>query len=415
MKKAFLLTFFFLFALFNSCSESSSKKNEPTTDRCGSLKPSVFPIINGQRTFDPNVVNLTDSQVKAIGALLINNGQALCSATLIAPNVILTAAHCVSGGISSIAFVGGEDLMRPEFIFYASEWHAHPNFAWNPPEFDLGIVIINGDTSSKGITPIPPNCQQKGLLNEVIQAVGYGSTSSSGGMNTRRWWTTLTVTRQTPTYYSAYGYELTGICQGDSGGPMLYTMPDGLPYVMGVVSAGDSESCLGNAFYPRTDFYCDDFIKQYLPPPDPCNGETLQGRCDGQTAIWCESETVNQVDCSISGNLCAQNEDGNFRCVPPPDPCEGETFEGRCDGNVAIWCEGGVIQRIECGGTTICGALEDGLNRCVDECTLIGRKGRCDENGNARWCDSGVIKTRDCVLCGQSCGWVDENMGYYCY
>jgi V8-like Glu-specific endopeptidase len=395
-----------------ACSESTTH-NEPTTDECGDIKPAVFPVINGAASFDPSVVNLTSSQVKAVGALAINYGGGMCSATLVAPNVVLTAAHCVADpGIHTLSFLGGEDLMRPDFNFAGREWHAHPMYTGVAPEYDLGVVIIEGDTAAQGITPIPPSCETTRLIGQVIQAVGYGATSTSGGWNTRRWWTTLAVTRESPNYYSAYGNDVTGTCQGDSGGPMLYTMDDGLPYVMGVVSSGDSEDCLGNTYYPRTDFHCD-FIREYIPA-DPCEGETLQGRCDGTTAVWCETETVFREDCSVSGKQCAQDASGNSRCQNPPDPCQGETFEGRCDGNTAIWCEADAVTVMPCGGETLCGALEDGLSRCIDECTLIGRTGRCDDSGMARWCEEGSIKVRDCPLCMQTCGWVDDTMGYYC-
>ncbi len=32
----------------------------------------------------------------------------------------------------------------------------------------------------------------------------------------------------------------------------------------------------------------------------------------------------------------------------------------------------------------------------------------------ARWCDGGEIQTVDCASFGQSCGFIDQNQGYYC-
>ncbi len=407
----------FLAASLYACSQSNQPAEKPVIDECGDIKMPSFPIRGGTTTFDPRVVNLTPSQVKAVGALLINYGAAMCSATLIAPNVVLTAAHCIRGaGIYSISFVGGNDLRQPEFTFSSrGDWHPHPLYTGLVPQDDIGIVIIQGDTAAEGITPIPPNCRPTGrdFLGSVIQTAGYGMTSPDDGWNTRRLWTTLTVTGQTPNYYVAHGYNVTGTCQGDSGGPMLYTMEDGRPYVMGVVSSGNSEDCLGDTYYPRTDYYCDDFIGQFVPI-DPCEGETMTGRCEDSVAIWCEGETINREDCAETAKICAPDESGNFRCRIPPDPCEGETLPGRCDGNTAIWCENETVNKIACPEGTLCAAGTDGMHRCLDECNLIGRRGRCDEGARARWCEEGQIKTRDCAACNQTCGWVDDNLGYYC-
>ena len=67
-----------------------------------------------------------------------------------------------------------------------------------------------------------------------------------------------------------------------------------------------------------------------------------------------------------------------------------------------------------CPEGTLCGDLGDGLNRCVDECMLIGMQGRCDGYNFARWCEDGVIKVRDCTFCGQTCGWMNDEVGNYC-
>ncbi len=70
--------------------------------------------------------------------------------------------------------------------------------------------------------------------------------------------------------------------------------------------------------------------------PDPCRGETLLGRCDGATAIWCEANEVRREACAPGVDLCLLDSTGAHRCLP--DPCQGETLRGRCDGDDVIWC-----------------------------------------------------------------------------
>jgi hypothetical protein len=174
-----------------------------------------------------------------------------------------------------------------------------------------------------------------------------------------------------------------------------------------------SMSCLGTFYYPRTDKWCD-YIKSVLPA-DPCQGETLQGRCEGNIAVYCADNNVIRDDCAAAGNTCGQGTDGNFRCQQQSsDPCLGETFNGRCENNyTALWCENGQINRVECQEGTICMIQSDGTSRCVDKCPAIGRIGIC-ENNIAYWCENETVLYRDCNICNQICDYVDDNMGYYC-
>ena len=50
------------------------------------------------------------------------------------------------------------------------------------------------------------------------------------------------------------------------------------------------------------DSWCSIGIEPFL---DPCQGETYVGRCDGNTVVWCESDRIYFWNCSDSGRVCA--------------------------------------------------------------------------------------------------------------
>ncbi len=444
-----------------------------TADYCGDRKPAVLPIRNG--IDHPTVVSLTPGQMKSIGAINIDMS-ASCTATLVAPTVVLTAAHCVEHATSLVVFNVGTNYRSPELSIRAAAWYMHPLFAgtsggYGRPEYDIAVLLLEQDATAHGLEPIPANMATFSLIGQTVQLVGYGMTSPTDYMNSTRWWTTMPVTQQTALYYTADGQGITGICQGDSGGPMLFDVPGQGVSVMGVVSGGTSYDCMGLTYYPRTDAYVD-FLDDYISV-GPCGWETPTGRCDGEMAVWCENDEVLYHDCASFGFVCGMNEEGQNRCVEPPPPCLDETIAGRCEGETAVWCEDDVILYHDCGsfgwycgrdeaghyrcvedpcrgedltgrcmgqiamwcegGTVLyhpcwefgyeCGPNAEGLFRCnepgtVSECDRLGHLGECvNRDGHliARWCASGLIRERDCTICSQDCGWTGNAQGFYCY
>jgi hypothetical protein len=136
-------------------------------------------------------------------------------------------------------------------------------------------------------------------------------------------------------------------CNGDSGGP-AFAEVGGELLLAGVTSYGDP-SCTQYGVDTRVDVYAS-FLDVTAPmPSDPCQGETFEGRCDGDTVIWCENDKVHTQSCT-SGKVCGYSATHQYyACIDAPaDPCQGETFEGRCDGNTVIWCENQEVKTLEC-------------------------------------------------------------------
>ncbi|MCC7072645.1 MAG: N-acetylmuramoyl-L-alanine amidase [Deltaproteobacteria bacterium] len=87
-------------------------------------------------------------------------------------------------------------------------------------------------------------------------------------------------------------------------------------------------------------------------PEDPCQGIDYDGACDGSTLVWCDAEALHRYDCATTGEVCGWQDDevgNNCLAAPPDDPCNGETWFGRCDGDTLVWCADEEVRTAECG------------------------------------------------------------------
>jgi hypothetical protein len=332
--------------------------DEPTSDHCGDLRTSTERVVNGVDSHDPSVVTLTEGNIASIGAVLatIPEGTMLCTGTLVGPDVVLTSAHCVRDTTTAIEFRVGRDFLDPVVTFAATQWHRHPGYddaGGGAPDHDLAVIVLDGDTSAAGLEPIVISDTYMSILGMTVQAVGYGGTEDPEG-NSLRKWTVQQVQLELPFGYSISDGGLSGLCAGDSGGPLLYLVPGLGVRVMGTAASISSTDCLGASNYSRTDTSID-WLEPRVPT-GPCGLETAQGRCDGEVAIWCESDEVLSDDCAASDLHCGAGADGAYRCV---DACTAFSEVGRCDDDVAIWCEEGIVKQRDCAA-------------CDQVCAMVG-------------------------------------------
>ena len=95
-----------------------------------------------------------------------------------------------------------------------------------------------------------------------------------------------------------------------------------------------------------------------------CGDAAFCGADNQCVACSCEGKTCGDDGC---GNSCGECGEGDVcdvdQCVP--NPCGAVTFEGCCDGTLAIWCQDGAIQEVDCatadpdGGPMECGWLAE--------------------------------------------------------
>jgi hypothetical protein len=186
-------------------------------------------------------------------------GYGACTATLIAPNVLLTARHCVAEGESSnvrcgVSFFGdtvkGSSVVATNAAVPAEESNYYRGLDIRVPAesnsmcgYDVALIILSLPVLASVATPAVPRIDRPVEVGEPYVAVGYG-VNDEGEPNPGRMTLGDLGVRCASGCERAFGVTSTeflgdtGICSGDSGGPAL----DAAGKVIGVASRG-SDPC----------------------------------------------------------------------------------------------------------------------------------------------------------------------------
>jgi hypothetical protein len=208
------------------------------------------------------VVN--DELTAVVGiAIQVGGGFGACSGSLIAPNLILTAQHCVAESDELVDCRRSEfgDVYRPSQISVTTETNMFgfstdyydvksihvPGETRANCEADIALLILEENIPASEAVPMIPRIDIAPESGERYTAAGYGHTGQGAGSGTRRSRDRRqvlcvgTVCQQfgAPVGRTEFaGSE--GTCQGDSGGPPI----DADGRVMGALSRGGGDCSL---------------------------------------------------------------------------------------------------------------------------------------------------------------------------
>lgn len=198
-------------------------------------------------------------------AVAVLAANAACTGTLIAPDVVLTAGHCIEVhpvevivDTTDYASSGGEHIR-------VASAAAYPSWA---TQYDVGVLMLESPAHTKP-RPIAATCALTADLVDGarVRLVGFGLTDEGGsGDNSRLHQALLDVTdgactdpacnsKVAPNGEFMAGGDGTDSCFGDSGGP-VYVGTGAKAALAGVVSRGggpDGAPCGGGGIYVRAD------------------------------------------------------------------------------------------------------------------------------------------------------------------
>ncbi|HEY4176334.1 MAG TPA: S1 family peptidase [Kofleriaceae bacterium] len=198
-----------------------------------------------------------------------------CTAVLIAPTFLLTAAHCVDATDHPNYTYGifpGDDATQYDtlvklipHLLPVTAVHPHPSYTPDLPftaDYDIAIVELH---DALPVAPLPMRTTPitSAIANTSAQIIGYGQTTYQQ-FNQKRF-QAMTVVTAVEGDTIVVGDSVKRSCLGDSGGPALIGGE-----VAGIDSYGPT-GCNAAAHYRRVDSYAA-FIGQYVPPttpPDP--------------------------------------------------------------------------------------------------------------------------------------------------
>lgn len=193
--------------------------------------------------FGGSAVEDPDALLEVVG---LQVGASLCTGTVVAPDLVLTAAHCLDGQppIPTIRVFFGNDLEDPlgGAPIGVTAYGSHPSYCPDDCDtdiFDIGYVRLASEVQLDFAEPLVDPEQYAQLVGPgtEVRIVGFGQ-DEEGDQGFKR---EVVVPIRSFTDSGAEflaGGDGKDSCNGDSGGPALITLPNGDRKLLGILSRG---------------------------------------------------------------------------------------------------------------------------------------------------------------------------------